>query len=623
MPSSLFDALSVVSSAARIATRSATIQTSHWAHQSRLPETLTTPQAQHGPSKDVTTRSGEQLHHAAPAPSAALPSTDSIVISLPRAPGSLPLASVTNDKNVTLHPAMRTVQSFILETGSGVSQTLPDSSSAPLEADQLLSTSPDACGSPRLPDLDHVAPASVLSRGRPEHLPFNQATQVNEPQVILKPSRVPSSRLARLFHYGGLAAGLGVGAASEFLRRSGGEENSGSLLLSEGNISRLVDKLSKMRGAALKLGQFLSIQDAHVLPPQLESVFQQLQNKANYMPNWQMEQVMCAELGTNWLSAFEQFDPIPVASASIGQVHRARLADSGTEVAIKIQFPNVAQSITSDLSNLSLLLTTSSLLPRGLFLQNTINAMQQELIDECDYEREAHYMRVFADNLQGNEAFRVPKVISKLTTKRVLVMEWMQGVPLTRAVHFDQSTKNEIASRVLELCLRELFDFSMMQTDPNWTNFLWNPGTQKIELIDFGATREYSKDFIDQWLRLLRAAISHDDEECLQASRAVGYLTGEENEQMVSAHLESMFLLASPFRQSSGETYRFSGQTITTQIKSLIPVMLRHRLTPPPRETYSLNRMLSGAFLLCARLDAEVPCSRIWHEATDHYEDAT
>ncbi|EJT97160.1 ABC1-domain-containing protein [Dacryopinax primogenitus] len=603
MPPSLLDVLYVASSAARIASRSATIQTAQWAHRSRLPEYRSRQQSQNPTSNSnpaLQVNLLEQQRKAA----ASLNDIQSYVH--PDQPGDF--SQVAEAALESGCPAVEETPLF--DGGNAGHETYNGSAKG---APMCLSSSSE----------ENVVPAPGSPPSKPV-LPSQRvegSTLLDEPTVTLKPSRVPSSRLARLLHYGGLAAGLGVGAASEFLRRRNRQDTSTPIFLSETNVARLVDKLGKMRGAALKLGQFLSIQDAHVLPPQLEAIFQQLQNKANYMPDSQMQQVMNAELGTNWRLIFEDFDAIPIASASIGQVHRARLADTGMEVAVKIQFPNVAESIVSDLSNLSLLLTTSSLLPPGLFLQNTITAMQQELADECDYEREARYMQNFAHKLHGDEMFNVPRVVSEYTTKRVLVMEWMHGVPLTRAIHFDQNVKNEIASAVLRLCLRELFELSMMQTDPNWTNFLWNPTTHQIELIDFGATREYSQLFIKQWLRLLRAAINSEKEQCLQASRAVGYLTGEENEEMVSAHLEAMFLLAQPFRESSDQPYQFKDQTITTQIKALIPIMLRHRLTPPPRETYSLNRMLSGAFLLCARLDAEVYCSQIWHETTDCYED--
>jgi aarF domain-containing kinase len=146
--------------------------------------------------------------------------------------------------------------------------------------------------------------------------------------------------------------------------------------------------------------------------------------------------------------------------------------------------------------------------------------------------------------------------------------------------------------------MKELFEFRMMQTDPNWSNFLWNEQTQQVELIDFGATRSYSKEFIDKWMHVLQAAVAEDREGCVKWSLELGYLTGQESKSMLDAHVRSMILLATPFRSrgtSNNDTrYAFGRGTeyakITAEIRTLIPVMLRERLTPPPQETYSLNR---------------------------------
>ncbi|KAG8686159.1 hypothetical protein FRC09_014306, partial [Ceratobasidium sp. 395] len=129
-----------------------------------------------------------------------------------------------------------------------------------------------------------------------------------------------------------------------------------------------------------------------------------------------------------------------------------------------------------------------------------------------------------------------------------------------------------------------------MQTDPNWSNFLYNPKTDQLELIDFGASREYTKEFMDNWYMLLSAAVREDREACVEYSLKLGYLTGQENEEMLSAHVRSLTFLGVPFRSSTPQPFSFTSQTITDEIRALIPVMLRHRLTPPPQETYSLNR---------------------------------
>ncbi|KAL7424905.1 hypothetical protein Q5752_000592 [Cryptotrichosporon argae] len=437
--------------------------------------------------------------------------------------------------------------------------------------------------------------------------------------VVLRASKVPSSRLGRLFHYGSLAASLSVGAATESIRRTAGGGGSGSVFMSDANVRRLVATLGRMRGAALKLGQFMSIQDNNVLPPEIEQVLHQVQQHANYMPDWQMEQVLRAELGSDWASLFSTFDRTPVAAASIGQVHRATLPD-GTAVALKIQFPGVSSSIHSDLANISLLLRGSAVLPRGLYLQNTIAVMRRELEDECDYVREAAAGTRFRELLAGDDVFQVPRIIEDATTARVLTTEWMGGRPLSRMKNMSQATRDKIGESVLRLSLQELFQFRFMQTDPNWGNFLYDAstGTDRIQLIDFGASREYTTEFMDGWWRLLDAAMRDDKGAMKAESERLGYLTGEEKEVMLDAHLESMSLLASPFRHEG--LYPFASQTITARVRQLIPVMLQHRLTPPPPETYSLNRKLSGAFLMCARLGANVDCRALWERYAGGYE---
>ncbi|KAF7926000.1 uncharacterized protein EAE97_010300 [Botrytis byssoidea] len=429
----------------------------------------------------------------------------------------------------------------------------------------------------------------------------------------LRESSVPSSRLGRLWNYSGLAAGMVGGAISESLRRVGGGGGEGSFMLSAGNMDRLVTKLSRMRGAALKLGQMISFQDSKMLPAPIQEVMQRVQDRADYMPASQRNKVLIANLGPEWRDLFGEFEEVPLAAASIGQVHRATLKSTGAKVAVKIQYPGVADSIDSDLNNLAILLTASRLLPKGLFLDKTIANARTELGWECDYIREAECGLRFQELLADEkDVFVVPKVFSEASGKQVLTMEYMEGVGVTRAQSFTQEQRDWIGTQILRLCLREITEFKYMQTDPNWTNFLYNAQTNKLELLDFGASREYPEEFITKYTQLLDAASRSERDTVRALSIDLGYLTGQESKAMLDAHIQSVLTLAEPFLESSPEIYDFRDQTITERVKALIPIMIRERLAPPPEETYSLHRKLSGAFLLCARLGSRVRCRELF-----------
>lgn len=434
-------------------------------------------------------------------------------------------------------------------------------------------------------------------------------------------SRVPATRFGRLWQYGGLATSMAFGAVGESFRRFTGGTSEGSLMLSEANMNRLVAKLSRMRGAALKLGQMMSFQDSKVLPATINTVLQRVQDSADYMPASQRDKVLVRNLGAEWRDLFSNFEEKPFAAASIGQVHKATLKSNGKDVAVKVQYPGVRNSIDSDLNNLSLLLTASQLLPKGLFLDKTIANARTELGWECDYEREAKACIRFQGLVHDEpDTFAVPTIYTEASGADILTAEFMHGTAVTKIKDLTQSERDWIGTQILRLCLRELMEWRFMQTDPNWTNFLYNRQSRKLELLDFGASREFPDKFVEPYVSLLIAASRNDREACRNLSIQLGYLTGNESKDMLKAHVDSIMTLAEPFVGTAPEVYDFEDQTITDRVRSNIGLMLRERLAPPPEETYSLHRKLSGAFLLCARLKSKVPAREMFAKAVEVWE---
>lgn len=198
----------------------------------------------------------------------------------------------------------------------------------------------------------------------------------------MKARAVPASPTARLFGFGSLAVRMAVGVAKDNASKIiSGDSESGKRMSSE-NADRLAEALCRMRGAALKLGQMLSIQDENSISPTLARALERVRQSADYMPREQLEAQLVDQLGPDWRKKFLEFSEVPIAAASIGQVHKAVLLDN-SQIALKIQYPGVADSIQSDLANLKRLVQLTNLLPPGLYVDEIIRVAGSELAEEC------------------------------------------------------------------------------------------------------------------------------------------------------------------------------------------------------------------------------------------------
>jgi len=419
---------------------------------------------------------------------------------------------------------------------------------------------------------------------------------------------VPQTRVGRLASLALGVAELAIGGMAEGVRRlTSGQDESTSALLSAANARRLAARLARLRGGAMKLGQMLSLQGTDLLPPEFAQALAILRAQAAPMPVEQLRRVLGREYGKGWQARFEEFDFEPVAAASIGQVHRARAAD-GRSLALKIQYPGVARSINSDVDNFASLLHVLKLLPHDVDVSAIAAETARELRREADYLAEAASLERYAKLVADEPRLVVPRVHRDLTTGRILAMDYLEGQPLEALVAdgVAQRTRDGIGALLERLVFRELFEFGLMQTDPNLANYLWQPATGKVVLLDFGATLQFSAAFIRNYACITRAVIDGDRAAVARYAIAIGYASAGDSRELIDATSEMILLVCEPLRQTG--RYDFAGSDLPARARARgFDLAIRQGLLrTPPAETLFLHRKLVGSFLTLAHIHARV-----------------
>ncbi|WP_062220851.1 ABC1 kinase family protein [Aureimonas sp. D3] len=430
---------------------------------------------------------------------------------------------------------------------------------------------------------------------------------MSKPEDSARGRPVPSGRLSRLGQFGRLAGGLAGGMLAEGARRLAEGERPAmrDMLLTPGNLLRVADRLSHLRGAAMKLGQMISMDAGDALPTELSQLMARLRAEADPMPPAQLQRVLAAEWGREWRIRFQRFDDRPIAAASIGQVHRAVALD-GRELAIKVQYPGVRGSIDADVENVATLLRVSGLLPQGLNIAPLLAEAKAQLREETDYRREGVQMEAYGRLLAGSEAFVVPSPAPDFTTDNVLAMGFVEGVPIESMAGASQPERDRIAALLMGLVLDELFRFGMMQTDPNFANFRYQPATGTIVLLDFGATRTVSAATAQAYRGLLAAGLSGDGEAVKKAALDAGFL-GEAAVRRHGDLIDRMIGLIVSEAARVGPV-DFADRRILEAIRDQATIVAgdREAWHVPPTDTLFVQRKIGGIALLAARLKARV-----------------
>lgn len=434
----------------------------------------------------------------------------------------------------------------------------------------------------------------------------------NPTEKINRSRRLPSSLIERNFKTTNLLIKIGLQTSGNMISDLlfGKTVNFNKSLLSKKNVHSTVETLKELRGAAMKFGQLISIDEQLILTPELSKITKQLSSSGYSMPPRQVKKILDKNWEKGWLKNFDNFQVVPFASASIGQVHKAVLKN-GSEVAIKIQFPNIRKTIKNDLTSLKFFINKLGLLPTDFNVNHYFTLCENQLIAEIDYKLEAENIRKFSTLCRAKDHLKVPKVIEKFSTDEILTMSFEEGYELSAENLMAKSDKNKLAKTLIELLLDEIFVFQFVQTDPNLANFLITPFKEKIILLDFGSCTNVSDETRELYAALLDIGLTLDREKIKDFLLNLGFLTREidtESNNLINELIDTVIE-----ELKSNEDFNFSKSKVfdlintekLKKIQKMIPVKLLDG------DFVFIQRKILGFLLFFHSLDASIPVLKI------------
>ena len=399
----------------------------------------------------------------------------------------------------------------------------------------------------------------------------------------------PQGRFQRFRKLAGLTAQLGGEALGKGAKRlvGGGDTE----LLSRATAEKLVATLGDLKGVAMKVGQMASM-DPDLLPPEVRNVVARLQNQAPPMGSDVVERVIHEQLGERPDVLFAHFDRAPMAAASLGQVHRARLHD-GREGVVKIQYPGVEQGLKGDLANLNTLVRTLSLTGGALDGTAYFNEIRAQLLLELDYRREARLAQDFREAVGSFAALEVPRVVEAHSADRVLVLELLEGPTLQRWLESDPSPeeRTRVSRQLVEATFGPFLLAGRVHADPHPGNYLVMPDG-RLGILDFGAVKQLEPAFVEVNRKLLERLVEGIPQDLTTLSHEAGLtlnLPASESEPFLQALFE---IISRPLRV---EAYDFSQDTMPREVRELYARNVGKAMKiRPPADSIFFYRAVTG-----------------------------
>jgi predicted unusual protein kinase regulating ubiquinone biosynthesis (AarF/ABC1/UbiB family) len=351
--------------------------------------------------------------------------------------------------------------------------------------------------------------AAVLLRGRPRpHLPTARPhLPTARPHLPTARPHLPTARRHRTAQLAGIGARTSGGYVAMRARSALASEERRDELRARFELrtaEQVAETLGGMKGALMKLGQMASYLDQG-LPEPVREALTQLQSDAPPMSAELLAGAVAAELGGEPLEVFAEWDPEPLAAASIGQVHRAVTHD-GREVAVKVQYPGVDEAVRADLENTDLLFQVMSMLFPGMDPGPIVAELRERLVEELDYRVEADHQRLFAEHYRGHPYIHVPEVVGELSTARVLTTELARGARFAEVVGWDDDERQLAAECLYRFAFGSIYGLRAFNGDPHPGNYLFSPGG-RITFLDYGLCKRFTDEEVRNFEEMIRAMV--------------------------------------------------------------------------------------------------------------------
>ncbi len=425
--------------------------------------------------------------------------------------------------------------------------------------------------------------------------------------------KIPSDKISRTLSFVGMVASSGQKALRYKIqsKMKSTTENLATELLKT-QIIKLTEKFGHLKGGLMKVGQMLSVYGEYFLPADVNIILKNLQSQSTPFEWEALKKSLTKELGQEAMNKLI-IDPKPTASASLGQVHKATIKATGEVLALKIQYPDVDKAVLSDIKALKGVLKIADLFPQISHLDLLFDEVQNMLNQELDYLHEMKWTDKFRDALKSDPRFIVPKTYPELTTKKVIATSFEEGVGVDslEVAALSQERRNRIAEAALDLYFKELFEWGFVQTDPHIGNYKIhiNEIQDQILLFDFGAVRQFSDDFLENYRGLVHASVRKDFSELATYSMKLGFTEEGDPQKLKDLFYEFCIMMVEPFTE---DEYDWGNTDLPKRITKIVAQVIKEfKVRTPPREVVFLDRKTTGVFIFLSILKARFSSKKL------------